>query len=198
MFNCNPQLNARRKSFWTTQQCKTVDICGRDCGNFGIKYTTKQTDCAQGCDNTVQNGCAAPKERSLATDNFIKSLLINILMTDGQRPDDECGFAAGSRGGHWSNSYRANAQTIGSNIRSVKAGKTTAANVLALQVEAQKIANKIVSYGVVKSAIATVKYLGGMVYSLDIKYETFNNESSNVGFVGNSITAKSKSTFIWN
>lgn len=191
MINCTTESVGRRKQFWSTQQCDAVEVCGRECGIFGIKFSTVL--CGDGCDNTSIDGCSTPTSKSISTENWVKGLIINILMTDGARPNSPCGWPAGNRGGHWSSSYRKDSGSSGTNIRAILAGRTTSANVLALQVEAQKIADKLVSYGVVNSAKATVKYLSGMVYSLAFEYVTKGDEIKNVGFSG----TRSGNSFVW-
>src|SRR5688572_27723175 len=108
--NCNVSISDRQRTFWTTQACSTGELCNDKCDDVnGLKVVD-----ANGGYATIDNS------------NYVRSLALNILLTDGRRPDAPCGWKPGARGGHWSDSYRSGeySGTAGSLIATLNAHKS--------------------------------------------------------------------------
>lgn len=95
----NPPLS-RRRSFWTTQPdaCGDYYDCGDHCAIPSLKYIE------------AENG------RTISTENWIHSILLNILNTRARVPKTKCGNTVVSVGGHWSESYRQDGLYVGTRI----------------------------------------------------------------------------------
>lgn len=145
---CKPSTLDRRKNFWTTQSCDVFYNCNDECGIFGLVYDG--------------DGGLDPSEnpRSIKTNNWLSSLVVNILLTDGRQSETPCGFAPGRRGGHWSDSFRTDGLTSGSLIRNPSAAKTVQEAALLLEAYAQVALQKLVTLGVALSVKATATYSG--------------------------------------
>jgi phage gp46-like protein len=193
---CTQTTSGRRRVFWASRPCTTADLCGSECAKFGLELITSTRCEGDGCSATDTGPCAvslADTPRSVNTADWVRGLMANILLTDGVTSDSVCGFAPGTRGGHWSASFRNDGGNSGTNIRKVKPGKSVQENISAIQVEAQLAASKLVQYGVALSATATVEYAGANTYSLEIAYVGVDNSNARVGFTG----ARLANAFVW-
>lgn len=84
---CAPDIQGRRRVFWTTMMaCGTHNVCGIDCAIPSLQYIDK------------------PEGRTIVNDDWIKSLVLNILNTRA-RSDLKCPSPSATYG-HWSESYR--------------------------------------------------------------------------------------------
>lgn len=182
---CRTPVTGRRRTFWSTQPCDIVRECGDNCETHGIKIV---------CNDQL---CRPPsKGASISTDNWIRGLALNILLTDGKRPDTFCGWRPGSRGGHWSDSFRDN---IGQNLTSgslagtLQSHGTVTAAVAELRAILQNDMQKLVTYGVAESVSVDVKYLGANKVSVDIDIFGVGGEVNNVGIVGQ----RSENSWLW-
>ena len=97
---CLAQNMGNRRIFWTTMDsCGRYNLCGEECSIPGLKYVDK----AEG--------------RTIANDDWIRSLVLNILNTRA-RSDLKCPTPAGTYG-HWSESYRDDNLYIGTRMYNV-------------------------------------------------------------------------------
>jgi hypothetical protein len=94
---CLPDDAGTRRVFWTTMDsCGRYGLCGNDCIIPGLQYEDK------------------PEGRTIVNDDWIRSLILNILSTRA-RSDLKCPTPAGTYG-HWSESYRDDGLHIGSRV----------------------------------------------------------------------------------
>jgi hypothetical protein len=94
---CLPSDEGRRRVFWTTMDsCGRYNLCGAECSIPGLQYIDK------------------PEGRTIANDDWIRSLVLNILNTRA-RSDLKCPTPAGTFG-HWSESYRDDGLYIGTRL----------------------------------------------------------------------------------
>lgn len=171
MANCESLPIGRRLKFWATQEVGTNQSnCGDDCASFGL--------------NLVKSGEYA----SISTDDWVRGLAINILMTDGRKPNTICGYRAGNRGGHWSDSFRSDGLTSGSLVRTIKASGKIRDQVNLLQAYAQSDMEKLVTMGVAISVNVTANYIGGNRASLDIEIIGPSGTTANVAVSGTRIS----------
>lgn len=152
---CEPfQLQGQRR-FWTTKidACGDTPSCaaGVSCGVPGLSII--QTD----------DGV------TFANDDYIRSLALNMLLTDARRRDTPCGTNPGALNGHWSESFISNGKAIGSHVRYVKAGTSVRDAVMLIKAEVQDTLGKLVDYDIAVSVQVDATYQGnGLVY-LDIQ-----------------------------
>lgn len=164
---CNVDISARQRVFWTTQACATGDLCGEKCDDVnGLKIVE-----ANGGYATIDNS------------NYIRSVALNILLTEGRRPDSPCGWRPGTRGGHWSDSYRSTeyAGTAGSLIATLNAHKSIMDAMAELRALVTYDMQKLVKYGLATSVEVDAEYTGSNVVKLAIKINGFAGEQVSVG-----------------
>jgi hypothetical protein len=90
----------QRRVFWTTlDSCGRYTLCDAECAIPGLQYIDK------------------PEGRTIANDDWIRSLVLNILNTRA-RTDVKCATPAGTFG-HWSESYRDDGLYIGTRVYNV-------------------------------------------------------------------------------
>lgn len=180
MVECTTITTQRRRLFWATQVdgCGSETRCGVDCGEPNLAYTT-------------QSG----NTRTLKTTDWIKGLVINMLMTDGRRADKPCGYAPGSQGGHWSESFiEGGDPTIGTLMRTVPPTGTTAAATALVAAHAQATLQRLVTRGVAMSVDATATYVGIGKVQLNIAVVGVDGVTSQVGIDGARLT----NGWVWN
>ena len=98
--DCLPTSNGNRRTFWTTMDaCGRYTLCDEECSIPGLQYIDK------------------PEGRTIANDDWIRSLVLNILNTRA-RTDLKCSSPAGTYG-HWSESYRDDGLYIGTRLYNV-------------------------------------------------------------------------------
>ena len=165
MNTCNTPALGNRRTFWTWQDCKVfTDACGNDCTDWGLKLL-----CVP---NT--NGLCDPynhkvgEQRTIQTNDWLRSLIISILGTDARRPATECGYRPGARGGHWSDSYRNGryAGTVGTSVRYLSPQGRIADAVLELKAVAEYDLQKLVTYGVATAVAVEATYIGNNMVNL--------------------------------
>lgn len=144
--NCLDQNIGRRRIFWTTRAaaCGTYALCGHDCDIPGLEYEDVGTD----------------GERTIKTDEWLLSLILNILNTRA-RNDVRCP-APPAVYGHWSESYRDDGLYIGSRLWNA-AEKTyvrTADSVKAIQAAIQADMAKLTIMGVADTVVVEATYRG--------------------------------------
>jgi hypothetical protein len=129
---CLDQNVGQRRPFWTTRAavCGDYIVCGVNCTIPGLEYE----DQADG--------------RTIKTDDFVNSLILNILNTKA-RTDLKCPSPAAVFG-HWSESYRDDNLYIGSTLWNAanKSYRNTAASVRAVGNAVKADLNKLVALGI--------------------------------------------------
>lgn len=203
MQKCSPTNLDRRRLFWTTQPgaCGTDTSCGSDCGRPGLSYTEEDTFCygePGGCiPANVDPACASlysNTTRTMINTNWVRGIVINMLMTDGRSADTECGYRPGTQGGHWSSSYIDNGPTdIGTLVRTVSATGTIQENVSLVSAYAQATLERLVARGVAHSVAVVGTYIGRGVMILDV--EIFGTREGDVR-VGLS-AARLENSWVW-
>ncbi len=202
---CKSSPQGRRRPFWTTQPdaCGTrVDSCrnGAECGIPGLQLT------ASSCGRFACDCCPAPTDdpdciginsppvaRSIVTNDWLRSLVINILHTDGRYEDNKCGFVPGTQGGHWSESFRKDGQKIGTLMRTIPP-HTSIRDAISL-VKARMVAdlNRLLVMQLVTSIAVNVRYLGGSQVTVEIIIIGQSGETAKVGLLGSRL----KNTWVW-
>lgn len=184
----------RRRTFWTTQPgaCGSEPGCVGDCGTPGLQFTT--SNCGQlrcnCCPDPAVNPECPPGERpipsrSIVTSDWVRSLVINILMTNAKLPDTRCGYRPGAQGGHWSESFRTDGQKSGSAIRNLPKSMGIRDSVALVRATLKADLAKLVKMGVAQSVEVTAEYLGNNLMSADIEVVGPNGTGSKVGLTGN-------------
>jgi hypothetical protein len=103
---CISQTAGRRRVFWTTQPqaCGEYMACGVQCLIPGLVYV----------DQTEPYVSIAGRGRTIQNDNWLRSLVLNILNTRA-RTDVKCPSPAAVFG-HWSESYRDDGLYVGATL----------------------------------------------------------------------------------
>lgn len=178
MANCAETVNSRRKLFWATQPdaCGSETVCGFDCGSPGLSLIDQEGG------------------TTIATDNWIRGLVINMLMTDGKEPDAPCGFRPGSQGGHWSSSYIDEGPTdIGTLMRTVPSSGTVNETVALVGAYAKATVQRLVERGVALSVDVQASYAGLGKVSLAITINGQGGDTAKVGLSG----SRSENSWLW-
>lgn len=177
MASCSPTRDPRR-SFWTTQPaaCGVESDSCASCGEVGLTLN-----------------CGAGGGATFATNDYVRGLALNILLTDGQSPSSECGFPPGSRGGYWADSFRTDNENSGSRFRFADATGSMSQQIALLKSFAQKDLDKLVTYGVVASVKVDIAYRGGNRASMSVVFVGRDGTSSNLGLVGGRL----KNGWVW-
>jgi len=98
--DCLTGTEGNRRIFWTTMDsCGRYNLCGAECSIPGLQYIDKT------------------EGRTIANEDWIRSLILNILNTRA-RSDIKCATPAGTYG-HWSESYRDDGLYIGTRVYNV-------------------------------------------------------------------------------
>lgn len=167
MVLCVTSSVGRRKLFWATQPdaCDVEESCGGRCGSPGLTLTGNDPD----------------GQRSISTENWLRGLLVNMLMTDGRRPDTPCGYTPIGQGGHWSESYIEDNAGIGTLIRTVSPAKRTSELEAVLSAYAQQTLSKLIGRGVARSVEVKVTYVSGGTFNVEAAVVGVDNLSSRIG-----------------
>lgn len=170
----------RRRIFWTTQPdpCGTDRDCSGDqCGRPGLQLV-------------AGNG-----GRSFANNDFVRGLILNILLTDGRREDTLCGYRPGSRGGHWSDSFREDGARAGSTLRLTDTTGLSYRDAAALlQTIAESDLQKLVTMGVATQVKVTVSYRGRGVLFMEVQVIGQSGDVTRVGVTGTQM----RNAWVWN
>lgn len=152
---CLPLDTPTRRKFWTTSLDSCVpDTCGTlHCGKPGLTIVENE-------DKTAA---------TFATDDWITSTALNMLMTDARRRDSKCGYAPGTLNGHWSESFigEQNAE-IGTHVRYIDPKLSVRDAVLQIKAEVQLTLNRLVRYGIAIEVKVETKYQGDGLVSMII------------------------------
>ena len=184
---CGIGLYSRRRTFWTTQPlaCGTFDSCGDSCGFAGLELATEN-------DAPIDDPNTQP--RFIRNDNFVRGLALNILLTDGRKPETDCGYSPLGRGGHWSDSFRDDGFTSGTLLRSLPAAGAIRDLVNLARVYAQADLDKLVDpYGVASEVSVVSTYGGGNKVNLSIQIIGIAGATTRIGVIGSRL----KNSWAW-
>lgn len=198
---CALPPGGRRRLFWTTQPapCGERELCGRPCGNPGLELVPPEDECGtcSCCGNqTGSPDCPKPmceKPRTIKNTDWVRSLAINMLLTDARREDRVCGWRPGTMNGHWSESFVEQAQPFGTSLRYIPTLGSIHETVRLIKTHVQFTLNKLVAYKVATGVDVEVKYLGGGVVSLDAVIYGQSGSSAKVGLTG----ARLSNAWVW-
>lgn len=179
MTTCFTPINGRRRIFWTTQPaaCGTYQACLSDCGSTGLLSRVPEG----------QDG------RTFDTNDYVRGLALNILGTDGRRPDTACGYRPGARGGHWSDTFRDDGMNSGTTIRDIPAQNSVQDSLGLIRVYLLQAMQKLVTYGVAQSVDVDVKYIGSNNFEATIKFSGNDGQTSRVGITGTRL----ENSWVW-
>lgn len=166
---------SRRRLFWTTKAdaCGVETSCTDLCGRPGLVIAEPlSTD--------------PPGSVRLSADGWIHSLVVNMLLTDGRKPDSACGYRPGGQGGHWSESYGAGA--VGSLIRTIPNQGRIQDSINLVVAFAQATLERLVDRGVASAVSVTGRYLGNAKMVLDVVVTGQSGETTRVGVSGSRIS----------
>jgi phage gp46-like protein len=170
--NCDIPVAGRRKLFWSTQpDCFPETSCDKECAGAGLR---------------VEGG-------KIDTSNWVVGLAMNIILTDAKKPDTECGWYPGTRGGHWSDSFRNDGRGSGSSIRFLKTSCSVGEMAAEVQNALQHDLSKLVVYGVARSIKVTAKYAGKNTVDANVEILGENGQSVRVGVSAQRI----KNSWVW-
>ena len=139
---------ASRRRIFSTQPDTQDEHCDRLCDRMGLRFI-----------DTVDGG-GTVTGRTIDTSEWVRSLAINILSTDGEAEASDCGVRPGLRGGHWSQSFAAAEDGFGVTFR--KMSIDCSLNEAAATIEALLTAalSRLVTYGVARSVEVSARYAG--------------------------------------
>lgn len=164
-----------RKIFWSTQPAAkgTTPFCGIGCGDAGLQMTEA---------GTIDNS------------NYVRGLALNILLTDGEREEAECGFLPGRRGGFWGDTFRADNGKSGSTFRRVQPTGSILETLGIIRSFMQKDLEKLVKYGVAFSVDVKAAYKGNGIAEITATIVGQNGEETRVGISGQRL----RNQWAWN
>jgi len=179
MVDCNTPVQGRRRIFWTTQPdaCGETRDCHANCGSTGLRSYVPEG----------QEG------RTFATNDYVRGLAINILLTDARKDPRACGYNPGAIAGHWSDSFRDDGLRVGTSLRDIPAQKSIADSIKLIQATMNFALQKLVSYGVARSVSVAVKYAGGNVFLAETEILGSDGTSSKVNINGSRIS----NSWVW-
>lgn len=176
MVTCTVADSDRRRRFWVTQP----DACGIDatCGDCA-KPGLRPIDQVQG--------------RTIDTSEYVRGLALNILLTNGRKADTLCGTAPGTRGGHWSDSFRTGPAS-GSALRQAKLTGRISDQVAEIQALAKHDLEKLILYKVATAVDVTATYAGRNKVLLSVKIFGQDGKSTAVAVTGTRL----ENSWVWN
>jgi phage gp46-like protein len=204
MSYCSTSPTKSRRTFWTTQPdaCGiSPGNCGGQCGIPGLQLTSSNCGryhCTCCPDPTVPENClgslpAAATPRSIVTSDWLRSLMLNILYTNGKLPANACGYQPGSQGGHWSESFRDDGEKIGSQLRAIPATTSIQDAVRLIETTMQADLNRLVVMKLASSIKVVTEYLGGNKMKADVQVFGQSGEEVRVGLSGDRLA----NSWVW-
>ena len=180
MVECIGPVNGRRRIFWTTQPaaCGNVASCSAECGIPGLSTYVPGDD---------------PKARTFRTNDFVVGLALNMIGTDARQDDTRCGYRPGARGGHWSDAFRGDGKSSGTQLRYIKPQASIQDTVSVIQAHFQMTLQRLVDYGVASAVIVKVKYAGRNVFNVSAEIFGSDGRTSNVGVTGTRL----ENSWVW-
>jgi phage gp46-like protein len=152
---CISLVTPTRRSFWTTQLDSCVpDACGSfTCGKPGLALV----------ENEDKTGA------SFATNDWVRSTALNMLLTNARRRDTNCGYAPGTLNGHWSENFIPGGGEVGSHVRYVNPQMSMRDAVLQIKAEVQLTLKKLIDYGIAVEIKVEATYAGSGNIAMDIE-----------------------------
>lgn len=142
-----------RRGFFTFQVCGTVEACpGEECATVGLRR--------------VLNGDGTT---SLDTSEWVRSLAYALLLTDSAKPASECGFTCGTRGGHWSDTFRGDGESTGTAVRRIPASCAVGEVIAAGEAELARTFAPLVTWKVATEVSVAGTYRGSNRFDFDVK-----------------------------
>lgn len=200
---CIPAPRSRFRRFWATQPnvCPPdPGVCNTECEQPGLSIlitrdpTWQQLQPAYDGLGGLPDDCAAPiTGATIATTDYVRGLIINILGTNAAQLASKCGNQPGQRLGYWLDSI--SGDKSGSSIRYVPtSGFNTAQSVQFVQMQAQADLQKLITYGVANTVDVTATYIGGGSIGLNIVVAGVDDTRT----VVNSTMTKIANAWVWN
>lgn len=169
---CKPDCDENCGSSLAT--CGSQEVCGVNCGVPGLALIDDYESDREGAKRFVDT-------------EWLRGLMINMLMTDGRKADTACGFRPGSQGGHWSESYMGGDQTVGTLLRDVPSTVRAAEAVALVRAYAQATMDRLVQRGLATKVEVFAEYIGLGRVQLDIIAYGTRGGNARVGFAGERI-----------
>lgn len=198
---CRPVAPDRTRTFWTTQPdaCGTGDLCGTECGRPGLSIIRTHLDncgiCACCGVNPWQpfGPCPTPREqspRTIANTDWVRSLALNMLLTDARKADTSCGRRPGSLNGHWSESFVEDGTKLGTALRYIDVSQGGIRDIMVkVKVALTETLQKLVSYGVAAKVDVDVTYAGrGLISAAVDILIVHSGMNSNVALSGSYVS----------
>lgn len=200
---CDTPLDCQRRVFWATQAdaCIPEDDCsGAACATPGLKLINIPDECNTDALGCYDSSCANPALDSLGitidTSKYVEGLALNILLTDSRKPDTECGWLPGRRGGHWSETFiEGGGARVGSRVRFHSGKGSIQQQVNEIEALAQEDLSKLVTYGVATKVQVKATYLGRA--TVGVIATIFGPTGAEIGRVGIS-GQRAANGWVWN
>ena len=173
-------LQDTRRLFWATQPdaCGVTQECGNICGTPGLELQHNST-----------------QQATISNQDWLRGLMLNMLLTDGRLPETECGYRPGARGGHWSSSYAEN-EEIGTLMRTVlpAPGRSIQQDVSLIASFAQATLQRLVQRGIAVRVEVEGTYVGNGNMTLNAVIYGQSEQRTQVGITG----SRRNNAWIWN
>lgn len=144
---CEPLVVPGQRRFWTTQPdaCGIQDHCeiNVECGRPGLSLQHNEAN-----------------QASIVNSDWVRSLALNMLMTDARRRDTRCGYAPGTLNGHWSESFMDGGQPVGTHVRYVSSSSSVRDAMQLIKAEVLATLQKLIDYGVAVEVTVETEYKG--------------------------------------
>jgi hypothetical protein len=150
---CQPISINGRRTFWTTQldACEAMEgRSGEQCARPGLKR--------------IKEG----QGERFATNDYIRSIALNMLLTDARRPDTRCGVSPGAINGHWSESFMASRAKIGSAVRYVPPNSSVRDAGNMIRAEILTTLQKMVDYKLAVEIACEAVYRGSGLFDMNV------------------------------
>lgn len=168
MPNCLIPSNLLRRRFWTydssTLQC------------FNVHIPIKHLD-----------GAAF-----LGTDNYLKTLVLNILFTEAEHLPAVCGLTPGNRGGHWSTTFTE--VDVGTNLNLETFKLSSKQYVTAITNIMQNSLQKLIDYKVANSVDVSSIITHCNKITMQINIIGIKNDEHRILLTNNDVT---KNMWVW-
>lgn len=153
---CEPLALPTRRTFWTTQS----DACG----------ITPSCDAEKQCGQPGLSLIQEDAGSRIATNDWVRSLALNMLLTDARKRDTRCGHLPGTLNGHWSESFmQQSGQGVGSHVRYIGASISVRDAMALIKAEVEYTLQKLIDYGIAIEISVTAEYRGISMIHLDIE-----------------------------
>jgi phage gp46-like protein len=156
---CEPFAIPGQRRFWTTQldACGSTETCEVNvaCGRPGLLLQRDAED-----------------QASFATNDWVRSIALNMLLTDARRRDSLCGHIPGTINGHWSDSFigsGAQALGVGSHVRYVTSSSSVRDAMQMIKAEVLATLHKLIDYGIAVDVQVEATYKGSGSIFMDIQ-----------------------------